>query len=101
MNSPIALDEQGHILVNDSMSDELKEKIALYNQLGDTEILEEELPEGDMPLDASDEIPEDSDDSFDEGESSMNYGSDAGTVEAESQVQVSEEELDSLNDLFN
>ena len=95
MNSPIALDEQGHILVNDSMSDELKEKIALYNQIGDTEILEEELPEGDMPLDESDEI-------LDDGEGSMELGSDEGTVEAaESQVQVSDEELDSLNNLFN
>ena len=95
MNNPIALDEQGHILVNDSMSDELKEKIALYNQIGDTEILEEELPEGDMPLDASDEI-------LDDGEGSMEFGSTDGTTEvAESQVQVSEEELDSLNNLFN
>ena len=95
MNSPIALDENGHILVNDSMSDELKEKIAVYNQIGDTEILEEELPEGDMPLDESDEI-------LDDGEGSMELGSDEGTVEAaESQVQVSDEELDSLNNLFN
>lgn len=94
MNSPIALDENGHILVNDSMSDELKEKIALYNQIGDTEILEEELPEGDMPLDESDEI-------LDDGEGSMEFGSAEGTEVAESQVQVSEEELDSLNNLFN
>ena len=94
MNSPIALDENGHILVNDTMSDELKEKIALYNQLGDTEILEEELPEGDMQLDESDEVPED-------GEGSIEMSSDEGTVAAESQVQVSEEELDSLNNLFN
>ena len=94
MNSPIALDENGHILVNDSMSDELKEKIALYNQIGDTEILEEELPEGDMPLDESDEI-------LDDGEGSMEFGSAEGTEAAESQVQVSEEELDSLNNLFN
>ena len=101
MNSPIALDENGHILVNDSMSDELKEKIALYNQISDTEILEEELPEGDMPLDASDEILEDSDNSFDDGEGSMEFSSDVGTTETESQVQVSEEELDSLNNLFN
>lgn len=97
MNSPIALDEQGHILVNDSMSDELKEKIALYNQLGDTEILEEELPEGDMPLDASDEVPL-------EGEDSMEFGSDdiADTDSTElSQEEVSEEELNSLNNLFD
>ena len=85
MNSPIALDEQGHILINDSMSDELKEKIALYNQIGDTEILEEELPEGDMPLDESDDIVKTGDDS----------------VEFESiEVKVSEDELDSLNELF-
>ena len=97
MNSPIALDEQGHILVNDSMSDELEEKIALYNQLGDTEILEEELPEGDMPLDASDEVPL-------EGGDSMEFGSDdiAGTGSVElSQEEVSEEELNSLNNLFD
>lgn len=94
MNSPIALDENGHILVNDSMSDELKEKIALYNQLGDTEVLEEELPEGDMPLDASDEIPGD-------GEDSIEFDSDSESSSSENEVQVSEEELDSLNNLFN
>ena len=98
MNNPIALDEQGHILVNDSMSDELKEKIALYNKIGDTEILEEELPEGDMPLDASDEILED-------GEYSTEFDSDVSldgdSVGDGNQTEVSEEELDSLNDLFN
>ena len=98
MNSPIALDENGHILVNDSMSDELKEKIAVYNQIGDTEILEEELPEGDMPLDASDEVTED-------GEGSIEFDSEdistEGAVGVENQVEVSEEELDSLNNLFN
>ena len=97
MNSPIALDEQGHILVNDSMSDELKEKIALYNQLGDTEILEEELPEGDMPLDASDEVPLEGDDSMEFGSDDL---SDSGSAEL-SQEEVSEEELNSLNNLFD
>lgn len=89
----IKTDEEGRILINDSMSDELKEKIEIYNKMYETEILEEELPEGDMPLDETDEVP--LDDSFED-----DYSSDE-VVGGSSDTQVSEEELDSLNDLFS
>ncbi len=103
MNGLIQLDGNGHIMVNDSMSEELKEKIELYNKMGDSDIEEEELPDGDMPLDSSDEVSED--DSYD-------FDSDSDLLEIENQEhfddeedasteEVSEEELDSLNDLFN
>lgn len=84
MNEPIRIDENGHILINDSMSDDLKQKIAQYNQIGDTEILEEELVDTDDVLRELDE--EELGDSVDE-----NF---------EDDNKVSEEELDSLNDLF-
>ena len=98
MNGLIQLDGNGHIMVNDSMSEELKEKIELYNKMGDSDI-----EDGDMPLDSSDEVSED--DSYD-------FDSDSDLLEIENQEhfddeedasteEVSEEELDSLNDLFN
>ena len=81
-------------MVNDSMSDELKEKIELYNRLGDSTDTEEELPDGDLPLDSSDEVSGDenfdydSDDDLLEVENEENYDDD----ETEEQ-EVSEEEL--------
>ena len=55
------------------------------------------LDEGDMPLDASDEVPLEGDDSMEFGSDDL---ADSGSVEL-SQEEVSEEELNSLNNLFD
>jgi hypothetical protein len=83
----IILDENGNIIINDSMSDELKEKIALYNSFGgEGEGEEEESLMDDFDSDNS-YIGNDDDDDDD--------------VPEEVEEKVNQEELDSLNDLFS
>ena len=80
---PMQLDENGHIIIDDSMSEEMKEKVRRYNGLS----LEEE-----EPLASSDDSDELDDDLEDDEEL------DEKTSEEQN---VSEDELNNLNDLFN
>ena len=80
----IILDENGNIIINDSMSDELKEKIALYNSFGGE-------GEGEEEESLMDDF--DSDNSY--------IGNDDDDEPEEAEEKVNQEELDSLNDLFS
>ena len=81
----IILDDNGNIIINDSMSDELKEKIALYNSFGGEGEGEEE---------------ESLMDDFDSDNSYIGNDDDDDEIE-ETEEKVNQEELDSLNDLFS
>ena len=81
----IILDDNGNIIINDSMSDELKEKIALYNSFGGEDDEEEE---------------ESLMDDFDSDNSYIGSNDDEEESE-EKEEKVNQAELDSLNDLFS
>ena len=93
MTGPINLDENGHIIINDSMSEELKEKVAQYNQLGDSEVLEEEYTD-------TDDNYSDSVDGYDSNFALNDDDEELEEVETLEEKEVSEEELDNLNNLF-
>lgn len=78
----IILDEQGRIVVNDSMSDELKEKIAMYNSY---EASDEDTEQYEVGSIDDDDDEDDEEESFDES----------------SNIPVDESELNNLNDLFS
>ena len=93
---PIILDANGHIEINDSMSDELKEKIAQYNAYADTPDVEDEVI-------SEEEADAYTAGSFDDIDDSSSYESDdVETLESEvEETSVSEEDLNNLNDLFS
>ena len=96
---PMQLDENGHIIIDDSMSEEMKEKVRRYNGLS----LEEEEPLASS--DDSDELDDDfdDDDELDDDDETADVLEDsADDSEKTSEEQnVSEDELNNLNDLFN
>lgn len=86
-SNPITFDEEGRIIIDDSMSEELKEKIAEYNNFAS----------GDSSDDNEDYSPEEiaafeeelaTDDSFDPASANMAQ-------------QVNQDDLNNLNDLFS
>ena len=87
MNDFIKTDENGHIIINDSMSDELKEKIAIYNNICDKDDADDESNISDDEIDNNDNESVDDNASVEEP-----------VYQAK---EVSEEELNSLNDMFN
>jgi len=87
---PMKLDEAGHIIIDDSMSDELKEKIAAYNALADSGE-EEEVEVSDAEADAYTE------DSIDTGELE-----DDPVIEHNfDEKELAAEEINDLNDMFS
>jgi hypothetical protein len=88
--NPIRLDESGHIIADESMSAELREKIAAYNALASAEGSE---VENDISDDEADSYTEDS---IDTGELEEDVVIEHDTEE----VPVAEEDLNSLNNLF-
>ncbi len=97
----VLLDANGHIEINDSMSDELKETILKYNaevdqalsEFNDDEAVELTDEQVDALLSDSDDIDSDLTDSYtDDG---------VETLETEEETSnVSEDDLNNLNDLF-
>ena len=85
------IDANGQIIVDDSMSEELKEKIRIYNgclnspDINDVEISEEEADRFDVPDDPEDSL-DDPDDEY---------------VEIEVDDSIDQEQLNDLNDLFS
>ena len=90
--NPIMLDENGHIVIDDSMSDELKEKIAAYNKLADEPV------EGDYETEISDEeadaYTDDSADIIELTDEPMGISSSVSPA-------IDEQELDNLNNMFS
>ena len=92
MGRAFNIDSNGHIVVDDSMSDALKAKIAAYNaQVDAPELVETEM--SDAEADAYD-VPSDPEDDFDDSDE------DYVVVEVDDEA-VDEEELNDLNDLFS
>ncbi len=93
--NPIMLDEKGHIVIDDSMSDELKEKINAYNALA------EEDP-GEIEEDISDEEADSyTEDAIEDGELDAETDEDEAEVLTLESKEVDEAELNNLNDLFS
>ena len=93
---PIILDADGHIEINDSMSDELKEKIMQYNSYANAADVDDETI-------SEEEVDAYTAGSFDDMDESTSYESDGvETLEPEvEETSVSEEDLNNLNDLFS
>ncbi len=88
--NPIKLDESGHIIADESMSAELKEKIAAYNAL----IQADDSVETEM---TDEEVDAYTEDSIDTGE----LEEDVVIEHDYSETPVAEEDLNSLNNLFS
>jgi hypothetical protein len=92
MGRAFNIDSDGHIIIDDSMSEKLKAKITAYNAgVDQPELVEQEL--SDAEADAYD-VPADEDD-YDESDD------DYVVVEIDDDESVDEEKLNDLNDLFS
>lgn len=92
--NPIMLDENGHIVIDDSMSDELKEKINAYNALAASDLDEVEEDISDEEADSYTE------DALEDGELDEETEEEAEVLTLEPK-EVNEAELNNLNDLFS
>lgn len=88
------VDSEGHMIVDETMSEELKEKILQYNALVDSEDNEQ--------YEISDEEADSYEPEYDpEEDSSSGDMDDEEYIEIEEEESIGEEELNSLNDLFS